>query len=104
MLKVEKYEHDELQSLLITPVQRIPRYNLLITDLLKRTPPEHPDYNNLQIAQEKLKSTATYVNSRAKQAEDLTKIYSIQNSISGKFDVCFFINHFSHSLNLTVKF
>src|SRR5262249_51450018 len=32
-----------LQSFLITPVQRIPRYQLLLRDLRKRTPDEHPD-------------------------------------------------------------
>ena len=94
MMKVEKYERDEIQSLLITPVQRIPRYALLISDLLRHTSADHSDYSNLQIAQEKLKATASYVNSRAELAIELTKIYSIQNSIYGKFDVCFFIFYF----------
>jgi len=26
------------------PVQRIPRYKLLLTELLKHTPEDHPDY------------------------------------------------------------
>ncbi len=34
------------ESLLITPVQRIPRYNLLLQDLIKNTSKDHPDYGN----------------------------------------------------------
>ena len=34
-------------SLLIQPIQRIPRYRLLFEELLKRTPNEHPDYEPL---------------------------------------------------------
>jgi len=34
----------ELPSLLITPVQRIPRYRLLFEELTKVTPPSHPDF------------------------------------------------------------
>jgi DNA invertase Pin-like site-specific DNA recombinase len=36
-----------LGSLLITPIQRLPRYNLLLRDLLKHTPNDHPEYNRL---------------------------------------------------------
>ena len=32
-----------LESLLILPIQRIPRYRLLLQELLKHTPPSHPD-------------------------------------------------------------
>lgn len=32
------------------PVQRIPRYNLLLRDLIRQTKPDHPDYNNIQEA------------------------------------------------------
>lgn len=36
---------DPLDSYLIRPVQRIPRYILLLTDIIKHTPKTHPDYN-----------------------------------------------------------
>ena len=34
----------DLYSLLIQPIQRIPRYRLLFEELLKNTPEFHPDY------------------------------------------------------------
>lgn len=40
----------DLASFLIMPVQRIPRYNLLLTDMFKNTWAEHPDYENLKKA------------------------------------------------------
>jgi hypothetical protein len=43
-----------LESYLILPVQRIPRYQMLLSDLVKHTSPEHPDYHNLLTAQAKV--------------------------------------------------
>ena len=37
----------DLRNFLILPIQRIPRYELLLQDLLSKTPPEHPDLQNL---------------------------------------------------------
>jgi len=39
-----------LESYLVKPVQRLPKYPLLIKDLLKHTDQDHPDYENLQKA------------------------------------------------------
>lgn len=39
-----------IESLLITPIQRLPRYQLLIEDLWKHTMPDHPDFNDLAAA------------------------------------------------------
>lgn len=44
----------DVESCLITPIQRIPRYKLLIEQLLKETPAEHPDFANLQSALAKI--------------------------------------------------
>jgi hypothetical protein len=38
---------NDLASMLVTPVQRIPRYVMMLKDLLKHTSTQHPDYNNL---------------------------------------------------------
>ena len=37
-----------LDDHLIGPIQRIPRYVLLLKDLLRRTPPDHPDFGMLR--------------------------------------------------------
>ncbi len=39
-----------LTGLLVTPVQRIPRYQLLLQEVIKFTPAEHPDLENLGAA------------------------------------------------------
>jgi hypothetical protein len=50
----------DVQSLLITPVQRIPRYNLLLQDLVRRTWPDHPDFPKLTQALDNMKGMLAY--------------------------------------------
>lgn len=87
MKKCKGHVNETLESFLITPVQRIPRYNLLIKEIVKYTWPNHPDYEDLLAAMDKIKEIAHYVNEKAREAENLTKIYTIQSNITGKFDV-----------------
>ncbi|KAK6620794.1 hypothetical protein RUM43_011090 [Polyplax serrata] len=51
-----------LDSLIIMPVQRIPRYELLIQRLLKHTESTHPDYTLLLAAQHKIHELAVKIN------------------------------------------
>jgi hypothetical protein len=51
-----------LASLLICPVQRLPRYELLVRELLKCTPIEHIDRQELVFAYHKLQEAATHLN------------------------------------------
>jgi hypothetical protein len=37
-----------LANFLIMPIQRIPRYSLLLNELIKNTPPDHPDLLDLK--------------------------------------------------------
>jgi len=60
-----------LQGYLITPVQRLPRYELLLKDLLKHTWLEHPDKQNLQIALDSIRKSIIKVNESKRQ--DSTK-------------------------------
>ncbi|KAH3763180.1 Guanine exchange factor for Rac 30 [Pelomyxa schiedti] len=69
---------------LIIPIQRIPRYCLLLTDLLRKTPATHPDYANLKSALEAMKATGDYLNEKKRMAEMLCKIYQIQIALRGK--------------------
>eukprot|EP00339_Tiarina_fusa_P026170 CAMPEP_0117011394 /NCGR_PEP_ID=MMETSP0472-20121206/9802_1 /TAXON_ID=693140 ORGANISM="Tiarina fusus, Strain LIS" /NCGR_SAMPLE_ID=MMETSP0472 /ASSEMBLY_ACC=CAM_ASM_000603 /LENGTH=613 /DNA_ID=CAMNT_0004714175 /DNA_START=159 /DNA_END=2000 /DNA_ORIENTATION=- len=86
MRQCDGHTYETLESFLITPVQRIPRYNLLLGEIVKNTPRGHPDYDDLVSASEKVQETARYVNERAREAEQLAKVYTIQNQITGKFD------------------
>ncbi|XP_028413190.1 uncharacterized protein LOC114536033 isoform X2 [Dendronephthya gigantea] len=68
-----------LDSLLLMPIQRIPRYELLLKELVKRTEPEHPDYENLSEALSKARETATDLNEHIRQIENESKIFEIIN-------------------------
>merc|ERR1711988_1665742 len=72
----------DLPSYLITPVQRIPRYYLLLKSLSKKTWKDHPDYESLKIATEKAKEIAGFVNQNAKDAENLQKVIQLQNKFT----------------------
>ena len=54
---------------LITPVQRIPRYNLLLRDLIKQTKTDHPDYNSIQEALKHIGTVADDINKSVLKAE-----------------------------------
>ena len=42
--------NSDLASNLIKPVQRLPKYELIFKELLKKTFKEHPDYENIVVA------------------------------------------------------
>jgi len=73
----------ELDSYLILPIQRIPRYNLLLDVLFKNTPENHPDYENLRNALDKMKETADYINERKRDSDAINKILEVQSILSG---------------------
>ena len=50
-----------LEDLLITPVQRLPRYKMLLSELLHHTPEGHVDLPNLQNAVRMISSAASQV-------------------------------------------
>eukprot|EP01132_Coremiostelium_polycephalum_P002514 gene2514-3112_t len=91
--KFESYVTDKeyadqktIGSYLILPIQRIPRYTLLLNDLVKNTWSDHLDYNNLTEAFKKMQEVASYVNEKKREAENIAKVTEIQNNFIGKFD------------------
>ncbi|KAJ9079287.1 hypothetical protein DSO57_1037002 [Entomophthora muscae] len=71
------------ESYLILPVQRIPRYKLLIEDLLKRTDPSHLDHSNLVKGLDIVQRVAIFVNETIRQHEMFMEMLKIQNSLTG---------------------
>ena len=65
------------------PVQRIPRYKLLIEDLLKKTEESHSDYLNLKKAYQVIEHVATFVNETIRQHEMFITMLEIQKTLSG---------------------
>lgn len=69
----------DLPSLLIQPVQRMPRYQLLIRELIKKTPKEHIDYKELEKALEKCTEINVFTNKSKKEYDNKKKLTHIKN-------------------------
>uniref|UniRef100_A0A672FDK8 DH domain-containing protein n=1 Tax=Salarias fasciatus TaxID=181472 RepID=A0A672FDK8_SALFA len=83
----ENKEKQALGDLMIKPVQRIPRYELLVKDLLKHTPEDHPDHSYLLDAQRDIKRLAEKINKGRRSAEEAERearvIQEIESHIEG---------------------
>jgi len=74
-----------LQGYLLLPVQRIPRYKMLLRDLLENTWSDHVDYQDISTALDKISSRADEMNERKRQYENHEKVLLIQNRIIGQY-------------------
>ena len=72
-----------LDSYLILPIQRVPRYKLLLQELKKNTEPDHKDMKNIDKALEVVGTVAMHINDSVKQQERRAKIAAIQDKITG---------------------
>jgi hypothetical protein len=73
----------DFMSYLIMPVQRIPRYELLLKEFLKNTPNDHPEHSTLAEAFSKVQSIAQFINESKRRMESMSKVLDIQNQIEG---------------------
>jgi RhoGEF domain/PH domain len=76
----------DIHAFLILPIQRIPRYVMLLDDMFKFTDRQHPDYESLQTALAKMRDIADYVNERKREAENLNQVLRVQSRITGKYE------------------
>ncbi|CBJ29090.1 pleckstrin homology (PH) domain-containing protein [Ectocarpus siliculosus] len=77
----------DAQSLLIMPIQRIPRYKLLLEGMLKNTEADHPDRPLLQNAIEQISDVASFINDSIKRRENQAKIWDLQAMLSEPLDL-----------------
>ena len=68
-------------SLLIQPVQRIPRYKLLLEELHKATPPAHADAAAIGTALEAVSGIAASVNEAVRRREAVEKVVELQGEL-----------------------
>ncbi|KAG0004285.1 hypothetical protein BGZ79_009775 [Entomortierella chlamydospora] len=73
----------DFQAYFMLPIQRIPRYKLLLESLLRHTPSNHPDHRKLQIAFESMEQTAGFVNETIRQHEMFGEMINLQSKITG---------------------
>ncbi|KAK7078752.1 Rho guanyl-nucleotide exchange factor activity protein [Halocaridina rubra] len=71
----------KLPSLLITPIQRVPRYRLLLGQLLKHTSDDHPDYCNISSANQAVDEVASHIEDSIKKAECVQRMLKIQEAL-----------------------
>ncbi|XP_060780028.1 rho guanine nucleotide exchange factor 17-like isoform X2 [Neoarius graeffei] len=94
----ENKEKQALGDLMIKPVQRIPRYELLVKDLLKHTPEDHPDHSHLLDAQKNIKRLAERINKGRRNAEEVERETRVMQEIEAH------IEGVEHILNPQRKF
>ena len=67
-----------LESYLIMPVQRIPRYRMLLDALKKKTAETHKDFHNIDIALTKVSDVAATINESLRDFENRNQVIRIQ--------------------------
>lgn len=75
----------KLSALLITPIQRLPRYSLLLQNLLQVKSPTHKDYTALQDALEKINEVVSEVNKFIKDCENQQRLLEVQRYFKNSF-------------------
>ncbi|KAI9455853.1 hypothetical protein F5148DRAFT_1225326 [Russula earlei] len=74
-----------LEGYLLLPVQRIPRYRLLLEELARSTPPAEGYLDPLDQALDEISSLATNMNEGKRESESRSKLVRWQSRIRGKF-------------------
>ncbi|XP_076859942.1 phosphatidylinositol 3,4,5-trisphosphate-dependent Rac exchanger 1 protein [Brachyhypopomus gauderio] len=72
-----------LEGYLLSPIQRICKYPLLLKELLKRTPKKHPDYPAVEEALQAMKEVCSNINETKRQMEKLEALEQLQSHIEG---------------------
>ncbi|MFT7804716.1 phosphatidylinositol 3,4,5-trisphosphate-dependent Rac exchanger 1 protein [Arapaima gigas] len=72
-----------LEGYLLSPIQRICKYPLLLKELLKRTPKKHSDYPAVEEALQAMKTVCSNINETKRQMEKLEALEQLQSHIEG---------------------
>uniref|UniRef100_A0A4W3IL86 Phosphatidylinositol-3,4,5-trisphosphate dependent Rac exchange factor 1 n=1 Tax=Callorhinchus milii TaxID=7868 RepID=A0A4W3IL86_CALMI len=72
-----------LEGYLLTPIQRICKYPLLLKELLKRTSKKHSDNGAVESALQAMKAVCTNINETKRQMEKLEALEHLQSHIEG---------------------
>lgn len=76
-----------LKHYLLKPVQRIPQYQLLLTDYLKNLVSDSEDHKDTQAALCVVKEVANHANDIMKQGDNFQKLMQIQYSLNGQHEI-----------------
>ncbi|XP_051808572.1 FYVE, RhoGEF and PH domain-containing protein 6-like isoform X2 [Acanthochromis polyacanthus] len=76
-----------LKHYLLKPVQRIPQYQLLLTDYLKNLSEDSDDYKDTQAALAIVKEVANHANDIMKQGDIFQKLIQVQCRLNGHHEI-----------------
>ncbi|KAL3851929.1 hypothetical protein ACJMK2_015623 [Sinanodonta woodiana] len=79
--------HLTLQHHMLEPVQRVPRYELLLKDYLKRLPEDASDRTDAEAALKLVTEAASHSNTVMKKIEKFHKVMSIYQALGGGIDL-----------------
>uniref|UniRef100_W5NBT5 FYVE, RhoGEF and PH domain containing 1 n=1 Tax=Lepisosteus oculatus TaxID=7918 RepID=W5NBT5_LEPOC len=95
-----------LQHHMLEPVQRIPRYELLLKDYLHRLPQDAPDYKDAQKSLELIATAAEHSNAAIRKMERMHKLLKVYELLGGEEDIVNPTNELikeGHILKLSAK-
>jgi len=73
----------DLDSYLIKPCQRLPRYILLLDAVVKHTPQEHADYQLLTVISEQIGAAVAQINERKREDEAKQQVLQLASKLNG---------------------
>ncbi|XP_060133005.1 FYVE, RhoGEF and PH domain-containing protein 2 [Zootoca vivipara] len=76
-----------LQHHMLEPVQRIPRYELLLKDYIRKLPPEAPDREDAQKALEMIFTAAKHSNAAIAEMERLQNLWEVYHRLGLEDDI-----------------
>ncbi|XP_034151900.1 FYVE, RhoGEF and PH domain-containing protein 1 isoform X2 [Esox lucius] len=95
-----------LQHHMLEPVQRIPRYELLLKDYLHRLPDDHNDFKDAQKSLELIATAAEHSNAAIRKMERMRKLLKVYELLGGEEDIVNPTNELikeGHILKLSAK-
>uniref|UniRef100_A0A8C2ALM0 FYVE, RhoGEF and PH domain containing 4b n=1 Tax=Cyprinus carpio TaxID=7962 RepID=A0A8C2ALM0_CYPCA len=76
-----------LQHHMLEPVQRVPRYEMLLKDYLKKLPEDDPDCSQAEKSLNIISMAATHSNMAIRKMENLKKLMEIYEMLGGEEDI-----------------
>ena len=74
-----------LKNLTITPIQRVPRYRMLIQELLKRTSPDDEDRPIVAQVLREVSNVARHLDEKKQERRDLNVLVHLSHELTGSF-------------------
>ncbi|KAM8930764.1 FYVE, RhoGEF and PH domain-containing protein 3 [Pelodytes ibericus] len=89
-----------LQHHMLEPVQRIPRYELLLKDYLKKLPEDSPDRKDSEKSLELISTAANHSNAAIRKMEKMHKLLEVYERLGGEEDIVNPANEFVKEGNI----